>query len=303
MDQELIPYNQRQSLLPDEATDDLVIETWLRVHRSIHTQRAYRKDIKDFFSFIGKTSLREVKLVDLLDFEDDLAEKGQKVTTIARKMNALKSLLTFACEARYIPINVGKALKPPQIGSKLAERIMTESQMLALIHQEPNKRNHALLRLMYNAGIRVTEVANLTWNDLQENASGGQVTIFGKGQKERYIVISIDTYNEVQSLRGKDEDTAPIFRSRKGGHLTREQIFRIVEQAAIRANIAIYFKNDVKHSKVSPHWIRHAHASHSIQRGASIPLVRDTLGHANIVTTNKYSHAKPEESSGKYLPI
>ncbi len=79
---------------------------------------------------------------------------------------------------------------------------------------------------------------------------------------------------------------------------------RIVEQAAIRVGIAIYRdEQGKKHSHVSPHWLRHAHASHSLDRGASINLVRDTLGHASIATTGKYSHARPNESSSKFLPL
>jgi integrase/recombinase XerD len=164
---------------------------------------------------------------------------------------------------------------------------------------------------MYNAGLRVSEVINLTWNDVRDNPNGGQVRVSGKGGKERYILISRETYEELLSLRGNSLDFASVFQSRKsihGGFLERGQVNRIVEEAAKRAGIAIYMKtaedgSRVKRSQVSPHWIRHAHASHAIERGAPLPLVRDTLGHASIATTNKYSHARPGTSSGSYLSI
>jgi integrase/recombinase XerD len=90
----------------------------------------------------------------------------------------------------------------------------------------------------------------------------------------------------------------PVFQSREGDdsgqHLDRTQVYRIVSAAAIRAGIQ---------GKVSPHWLRHAHASHSLDRGAPIHLVQQTLGHASVATTSKYLHARPSDSSALYLPM
>jgi len=86
----------------------------------------------------------------------------------------------------------------------------------------------------------------------------------------------------------------PVFRSRKGGALDPSQVHRIVGKAARRAGIK---------APVSPHWLRHAHASHALDRGAPIHLVQATLGHASVATTGKYLHARPSESSAKYLAV
>ena len=96
------------------------------------------------------------------------------------------------------------------------------------------------------------------------------------------------------SLRGDAKDNAPVFRSRKGGHLDESQVWRIVRKAAERADID---------KDVSCHWLRHAHASHALGRGAPIHLVQATLGHSSISTTGRYLHARPTESSGDYLPL
>lgn len=292
-----------QSLtIPENATDALVIEMWLH-NRPTHTQTAYRVDIAALLAFTGK-SLQAVTLLDLQNFSDSLA--GLQLTSINRKLSAVKSLFTFAHKSGYVSVNVGAALRLGKTQERLAERIMSETQMQRMLALEEDKRNHAMLRLMYNAGLRVSEVVSLTWKDVQENKSGGQIRVFGKGGKERYIVISTETYQEMLALRESAPDTAPVFQSRKAAKehfLSRFRVYHIVEEAAIRANIAIYEKDGITRSKVSPHWIRHAHASHAIERQAPVTLVRDTLGHSNIATTNKYSHAKPEESSGKYLPI
>jgi integrase/recombinase XerD len=297
--------------LPDHSSDPLVIDTWLRTHRSERTREAYRADIRLLQEFTDHKPLQTVTLVDLLNFQDELVQRREATTTQARRISAIKSLLTFCFKAGYIPVNVGRAIKAPAIEEKLAERIMSEAQVQKMLALETNIRNHAMLRLLYNAGLRVSEVIQLTWNDVQSNQNGGQVRVFGKGSKERYIVISKETYDELQALRKNTFDFSPVFQSHKstkGGFLERLQVNRIVEQAAIRADIKVYLETDksgqeVQRSRVSPHWLRHAHGSHAIDHGAPVTLVRDTLGHTSIATTNKYSHARPGESSGRFLPI
>lgn len=182
----------------------------------------------------------------------------------------------------------------PKIRSRLAERILSEEQVQRMLALETNKRNHALLRLLYTAGLRVSEVCDLTWRDIQARGTTGQVTVYGKGSKERAVLLSPETYGEVMELRGSADDTAPVFLSRKHGHLNPVQVRRIVTDAARRAGI---------NGNVSPHWLRHAHASHSLDRGAPINLVRETLGHASPATTGKYTHARPNASSSQFLPL
>jgi integrase/recombinase XerD len=315
MNKALIPAqeNTRRTnpTLPENATDALVINMWLRAHPSPRTRDAYRADIVDLCAFTDDKQLQTLSLLDLLDFETHLADDGKRPTSIARKLSAVKSLLTFCQKSGYTTVNVGAALKLPTIETHLAERIMSENQVLTMLALETDPRNHAMIRLLYNAGLRVSEVCALTWNDLQTNEKGGQVHVFGKGGKERYILISKETYQELIALRQNALDFAPVFVSRKttkSGFLERGQVNRIVEDAAIRAGVAVYTEqdkdgHDLKRSRVSPHWIRHAHASHALDRKAPVMLVRDTLGHASIATTNKYSHARPGESSGTFLTI
>ena len=127
------------------------------------------------------------------------------------------------------------------------------------------------------------------------NLDGGQVTFFGKGGKTRVVLLSQSTWQALVSIRGDPEPEAPVFASRKGGgHLDASQIHRIVRAAARRAGIK---------GNVSPHWFRHAHASHALDRGCPIHLVQATLGHASVATTGKYLHARPTESSSRYLAV
>jgi integrase/recombinase XerD len=163
-----------------------------------------------------------------------------------------------------------------------------------MIALERVPRNRAILLTLYAGGFRVSEVCDLNWSDLQGRDTAGQITVFGKGGKTRTILMPESVWNALMSLRGDAKDNAPVFRSRKGGHLDESQVWRIVRQAARRAGIE---------KEVSCHWLRHAHASHALDRGAPIHLVQATLGHSSISTTGRYLHARPTESSSSYLPV
>jgi integrase/recombinase XerD len=119
------------------------------------------------------------------------------------------------------------------------------------------------------------------------------VTVWGKGAKERTVLLPQSVWQELVALgAGPDE---PLFRSRSGGGpLTPVQVRRIVTAAAKRAGIV---------GAVSPHWLRHGHASHALDHGAPVSLVASTLGHANVATTSRYLHAKPGDASGLYLQL
>ncbi|MEN6371749.1 MAG: tyrosine-type recombinase/integrase [Armatimonadota bacterium] len=210
-------------------------------------------------------------------------------------MSAVKSFLSFAYRIGYTPFNVGAPVKAPSVKNRLAERILSESDIQRIIALEPNTRNRVLLTLLYASGGRVSELCALTWKDTQERKDGGQVTLYGKGGKTRAVLLSEPTWKTLQSIRIDTDPESPIFVSRKGrGHLDTSQVHRIVRAAARRAGIE---------SNVSPHWFRHAHASHALDRGCPIHLVQATLGHASVATTGKYTHARPNESSSKYLAI
>jgi integrase/recombinase XerD len=118
--------------------------------------------------------------------------------------------------------------------------------------------------------------------------------VYGKGQKTRHIRLPASIRNDLRSLQRDAGGDEPVFPSRKGGALTAGQIWRLVKAAAVRAGLS---------EAVSCHWLRHAHASHSRDRGAPIHVVQATLGHANVSTTSRYTHVRPGESSARYLAV
>jgi site-specific recombinase XerD len=284
------------SLAPElrchDENDAALLELWLGTKVSGHTRRAYRAELGRFLAASGKPLVR-VTMADLQDYAQTLGRGSLKPASQNRALTAIKSLLSFAQETGYLPFNIGAGVKLRPNPDSLAQRILDESEIARLIDRTPEGRDHILLRLLYTSGVRVSELAQLKWCDLMPRAEGGQITVFGKGGKTRAILIKCKTWSLLASLRGGAGVVDPVFRSRKGGHLDVSQIRRIVYAAARRAGLL---------QRVSPHWLRHAHASHALDRSAPIHLVQATLGHASVSTTGRYLHARPTESSSLYLP-
>ena len=134
----------------------------------------------------------------------------------------------------------------------------------------------------------------LTWADLIERQDGKvQLDVLGKGGKRRQVLLPEVVCRSLLSLRGEAGSDDPVFRSRKGGRrLTERAVNHMLKRAAAGAGI---------NPDLSAHWLRHAHASHAIDRGAALPVVQATLGHGNISVTSGYLHARPDSSSGLHL--
>lgn len=263
---------------------------WLH-GRPVRTEREYRREVTVFLAAVGKP-LQTVTLGDVQAYTDQ--RRHLAPSTQARTVNTLRSLFRFLHTIGYLSFNVALPVKPPVVKNTLAERILSESDVYRLLHRvEGNPRNYALLLLAYASGGRVSELAALTWRDVQTRGDAGQVTIFGKGGKTRIVLLPMAAWRKLQEL-GPSVPDAPVFRSRAGGHLSTVQVWRIVRKAAQDAGIQV---------AVSPHFLRHAHASHALDRQAPIHLVQQTLGHASLATTSKYAHAKPNDSSGRYLGL
>ena len=271
-------------------TDQQLIELWLH-GRSRHTQRAYRRDADRFLRGVEKP-LHRVTLGDLQGFANQLGTSGLEPSSVHRTMSAVKSLFAFGHRLGYLQFDVARPLRLPALKDGLAARILEETDVVRMIALERIPRNRTILLTLYAGGFRVSEVCSLKWSDLQRRDSAGQVTVFGKGGKTRTVLIPESVWNALMSLRGEASDSAPVFRSRKGGHLDESQVWRVVRKASEQAGID---------KDVSCHWLRHAHASHALDHGAPIHLVQATLGHSSVASTGRYLHARPTESSGSYL--
>lgn len=171
---------------------------------------------------------------------------------------------------------------------------MAERDVLRMVHLETDPRNHAILRLLYGGGLRISEICGLRWRDMVACDDAGQVTVFGKGGKTRTVLLPVAMWLALAPLRNAWAADQPVFRSAKGGPLDPSQVHRIVKAAAARAGLS---------PSVSAHWLRHARVSHALDRGAPAHLVQHTVGHASLATTSRYAHARPNDSSARYLAV
>ncbi len=168
-------------------------------------------------------------------FADSL--EGPSDASRARKQSAVKSLLSFGHRIGYLPFDVGRPVRLPRIKDTIAERILPEDTVLTMIALEPSQRIKALLRLLYGAGLRVSELCGLRWRDVQERDDSAQITVFGKGGRTRHVLLSTGTWLVLQAIRGDADEDHPLFLSRTGGGLPVRRVQYIVRQAAMRADV------------------------------------------------------------------
>ena len=301
MSQSLQIYNPQVPAIAQADSDSQLVDMWLRSHRSEKTRKEYARDIQVFNYWMNEQdcplNLRMRTLRDLQDYAESLADKSPN--TQRRMLASIKSLFSFAHKLGYVQFNVAAAIQLPRAKNVLAERILSEADVMKMILLEPSPRNQLLIRLLYVSGARLSECRSLRWRDLQSRGEAGQVTLFGKGEKTRAMRLPAKLWADLEARRGRDDDYLfPRKKKRDGAFviepLTASQLWRVVAKAAQRAGIA---------KKVSPHWLRHAHASHAIERGANLAIVKESLGHASLAVTSAYTHARPEDSSSLYLTI
>ncbi len=295
-------------------TDGRLVELWL-ARKAPSTRRKYAEDLSKFSDFTGGKPLAGVTLSDLHDFAEFISVL-MAPSSQGRVLATIKSLLSFANRVGYLPFNVGAAVELPKAKDTLSERILTEAEVHRLMNAPKNARDRALLSVLYAGALRREEAVRLKWRDLKDRtdlgAGVGQATLFGKGSKTGVTLLPASVFAQLLALRkvtqraadgsraerlaGEDE---PVFRSRKAkngrdGHLEVSQVNRVVAKAARDAGIG---------RAVSPHWLRHAHASHAHARKTDLALIRDTLRHSSIATTGRYLHARPNDSSALHLGL
>jgi integrase/recombinase XerD len=276
--------------------DQQVLQSWLASLSSAHTRRNFEVTARRFLAELPAGGLRAATVEDV---RNALARITQGVTEATGRQYVLrvKSLLGYAHRLGYAPINAGATIRvrsdARNRGATLAKRIISEVDVALLVRGARMKRDRVLLQVLYAGGLRVSEIASLTWSDVLPRDKGVQLSVLGKGGIVRQVLLPEAVSRSLLSLRGDASANDPIFASAKGGgRLTERAVLGTVKRAAERAGIA---------APISPHWLRHAHASHAIDRAATLPEVQATLGHGNISTTSGYLHARPESSSGLKL--
>ena len=269
-----------------EYCDFLSIEK----RHSPHTVESYRRDIGVFARQWGDASLSDISSQDIRSFLLSLRKKGLSAASIARSLSSLKSFFRFLVIEDHIQINPAEVLESPRAWRKLPESLSTEDVERLLASPDVSTplglRDRAMLEILYATGLRVSELISLKISDLDLEV--GYLRSLGKGAKERIVPIGDVALDAVKVYldRGRacfsgHESVADLFLSRRGKRMTRQGFWKIVKKYVLLAGV---------HQPVSPHTLRHAFATHLLERGANLRAVQEMLGHSDISTTQIYTH-------------
>jgi integrase/recombinase XerD len=278
-------------LLTDASTDTELIRLWIS-QKSLTTQKTYITVSRQFLTFAGK-QLHEVKLEDILLWLESFQLRCKSQNTINNKLAAIKSLFSFGVKTGYLSANPASMIRTTKAKDALNERILQAEEVKQLISAATNERNRLILILLYILGLRISELVGLNWSDFQPTEEAQAVTIFGKGHKTRTLLITKTLWSELKQLP-RSEKTEAVFLSRFGNRLDRHAIHRLIKKVVKEVGINPY---------TSAHWLRHAHACHSLNNGAGIDLLMKSLGHSSLAVTSRYLHVKPSECTSKFIEL
>jgi integrase/recombinase XerD len=275
---------------------DVVVEYLdaLRAERgaSRNTLSAYRRDLTDFTEFLNNyhRSVRRAGPDDIVGYLERLRTRGLRPASVARRISALRGLYRHLVREGALQRDPTEHLEAPRRARALPRTLSRE--IVAALVESPDLtaprgvRDRAVLELLYATGMRASECLGLTLDDV--NLSAGYVVCTGKGSKQRLVPVGgeaaqwVDRY--VRDVRPRDtraRDSGRLFVNPRGGRLSRQSLWTIVRRAAARAGLR---------QRISPHVLRHSFASHLLEGGADLCSIQAMLGHADIATTQIYTH-------------
>jgi integrase/recombinase XerC len=277
----------------DDAIRDF--RRYLRVERncSPHTVRGYLADLSAFRFFLGRnTPPKKIDTLSLRAYLASLQRRGVKRATVARKLSVIRSFFDYLVWEGRLSANPARVVATPKQEKRLprflshaeAERLMG----LPKEQKEASLRDRAILELLYSTGIRLSELVALDREDI--DLSERLVRVFGKGRKERVVPVGrpalaavgvyLDHRSRLARKNGRLTGGLPLFANLRGGRLTGRSVGRIVAHYAARLG----------NPGLTPHVLRHTFATHLLDGGADLRSIQELLGHANLSTTQRYTH-------------
>lgn len=277
----------RQALA--EFLNYLVVEKGL----AANTVSAYRRDLEGFLTFLEKEgflSLASVTREHILAFLLSLRKENKASATINRHLSAIRAFFRFLVQEGYCPTDPTVHIETPKMEKKLPQVLSVAEVEKLLNAPKPTtpfgQRDQAMLELLYATGLRVSELVNLKLDDIHLDL--GFVKCLGKGSKERVIPLgqmaieAIRLYvNNGRRILDKTKREETLFLNHHGRPLSRQGFWKIIKQYAAQAGIK---------KRITPHTLRHSFATHLLENGADLRAVQEMLGHADISTTQIYTH-------------
>ena len=278
-------------------TEDLerYLEYLVKSHRyAPRTIEAFGRDIAGFLTFLKRSGAKDMKDVDhrllrrYLAYCDTLKLKK---TTIARKLSAIRSFLRFLCNEGSLEANAAMLVSFPK-ARKVLPKVLSRDEVERLI-ENPDEgtktglRNRAILELLYATGLRVGELTSLNISNVYLNER--EIRVIGKGNKERLVFMNniaaraLGEYLIIARPKnaGSRKASEAVFLNAAGGRLSTRSVQKIVDKSGLRSGLG---------RRISPHILRHSFATHLLEEGADLRTIQELLGHADLATTQVYTH-------------
>lgn len=280
---------------------------FLRVERQLasNTLTSYEKDIHAYvhsiFQIQQLESFEDIERYHILQHLKELQESGKSARTISRHISSIRSFHQFLLREKRCEKDPTVHLEMPKLEQKLPQILSIEEvdrlMEVPNLQKPAGKRDRAMLELLYATGMRISECIELNVEDV--HLSMGFIRVFGKGGKERIIPLgraAIETCTvyinqarrELESTKGRSE---ALFLNQRGNRITRQGVWKILKSYAQKAHIQ---------HELTPHILRHSFATHLIENGADLRAVQELLGHADISTTQIYTHVSKTRLSDVY---
>ena len=267
--------------------------------RSKNTVINYRVDLEQFTEYLLSQDISDVSGIhsqSVRVYLSNIIGFGIAKSSAARKLSAVRGFISWLSSREILEYGVAAGLKGPKLPSSLPRALSYEETEKLLVEGPENgkhyQRDRLILELLYGSGLRVSELIDLNWENIETDQR--MIRVLGKGSKERLVPFgpSVKELLEDWSLLSKEGTKRPLFVSEKGAErLTVRTVHRLVQRAALR--VGIY--------GVSPHTLRHCFATHLLERGAPLRVVQELLGHESIAATQRYLSITAEQMKRSYM--
>lgn len=275
---------------------------------SEHTLRNYRIDLEQFYDFLAPEdkdgnrrdfNIHQIDNITIREYMSMLYQKKKKKSSIARKLACIRTFFRFLSREGVVEINPAKLVASPRVEKKLPNHLTVEEVIRFMdmpdLDTVLGKRDKAIMELLYGAGLRVSELVNLSLTDL--DFTNQTVRVKGKGRKERIVPFGVHATEAIEkylSVRGQLLAEAPedlldptvLFFNYQGTRITTRSVGRMIDK---------YIKQCSDMHHISPHSLRHSFATHLLNGGADLRAVQELLGHARLSTTQQYTHVSMEK--------
>lgn len=266
-----------------------------------NTIEAYRRDLSEFLDFCktkGANDISDIKRSHLNSFILDLREQNYTPRSVVRKIASLRGFFKWLCANEYTKTDPTLTLEQPKLPKRLP-KVLTLEEITEIFNSDLNREESLIVELLYDCGLRVSELVNLKLNNIDINSK--YIECFGKGSKERIVPFGKKAQSVLKKyLKFRDTIVAKynlasskdLFIKEDGKKLTRQDVYTFIRK-----------QGEKIHKHISPHTLRHSFATHLLENGADLRVVQELLGHSDVSTTQLYTHITKKRLKEVYFAI